>query len=178
MPSFISEANDLPLQARGEYSGIEYLLVADKASLVLEPDEDTGLIGITAVGALVLTDEFKRVDPTKDSASLIDTGTGARATGTNTRIPVALFNYEGHENEVRKLSAALAKTNSFVVAVYWEGNAKAAGARVGMTLTSEVDTSGQAPDDFSGATFTLTGSEPKKMYTVEDAVLETLQAAP
>ena len=176
MASLISGANSLPLQANKGYSGVEYFLIADKTSVVLTPDDETGFCDIEASGELVLTDEFKRVDPVKDSASLIDTHTGTRTTGANSHKPVALFSYQGHSNDVRLLVEALKKTNSIVVGVYWDGTAKIAGHRTGLTLVSEVDTSGQAPDDLSGSTVTLEGSEPNKMYLVDSDVLATLQA--
>jgi hypothetical protein len=125
----------------------------------------------------VLTDEFKRIDPVKDSASLIDTGTGTRTTGANSSKPVALFSYHGHANEIRLMSEALKRTNSVVIGVMWDDvTALCAGAMSGMTLVSDVDTTGQAPDDLSGVTITLEGSEAKKMYNVAPAVLATLQA--
>jgi hypothetical protein len=176
MASLIGAANALPVNACKTYQGLEYILVADLASLNLVPDEDTGLIGITAKALLVLTDEWKRIDPVKDSAKLIDVPTGTRNTGGNSHKPTLTFSVRGIEADIRKMELAFACTNTVAIGVKWDGTAKLAGTRVGLTRITGADDSGQAPDDFSGYMFTLEGSEPNPMYIVDPAVLATLQA--
>lgn len=179
MASPISALNGIPKLCNKGYAGVDYFLVAALSDLTIIVDDTTKLatISLSATGPLTLPEAFKKIVPKKGTSSLVNTKTGTPATGAISNVPVATIMVHGNEIEVEKEIDVLSQDCLVVVSVDFNGINKIAGVQRGMDLTSCEDTTGVGQDDLRGSTITLTGSEPKGLYFITDAVLQTLLPA-
>lgn len=176
MASPISGLTGLPKLCQQGYTGVDYFLVGDLSDVEITVDDLTKLatIALSATGPALLTDVFKKIVPKKQTSSLVNTKTGTPGTGAISNVPVATILVHGQEIEVEKTVDILSEGCLVVVSVDFNGVNKIGGVKRGMDLTTVEDTTGVGQDDMRGATITLTGSEPKGLYFLEDATLQTI----
>ena len=178
MASPISDLTGIPKLCQKGYTGVDYFLVGDLSDVDITVDDATKLatIALSTEGPVALTDVFKKIVPKKQTSSLVNTKTGTPATGAISNVPVATILVHGQEVEVEKQIEVLSQGCLVVISVDFNGVYKIAGVKRGMDLTTCEDTTGVGQDDMRGATITLTGSEPKGLYFIDQTTLDSLIA--
>ena len=176
----ISDLDGIPTACSKGYAGIDYLLVGSLNDVVITTDDETKMATIalsTNAGApALLTDVFKKYKATKETSSLVSTMTGTPSTGAISYVPVATLLLSGNKVLAAVELEALSQGCLVVIAVGFNGEHEIAGVVRGMEMTANENTTGTAANDMRGNTVTLTGSEPKDLYFIDQTTLDSLSA--